>query len=561
MRCPARRAHTPRSGPRYATTRCIGSVKRVPPWPRGGSRAGPAGLPREPCRETRYKHRVPLEANTVVADRYVIVRPLGQGSMKQVYLATDRLGGGPVALALIVSGGRNDVTLGARFSREGKASAVLRSPHTVRVYEVGKLPDGTRYMATEAVLGRGLDQAMSQGPLEPQLAARFAVHVLAALEEAHRRGILHRDVKPENVLLAPTPQGEIAKLADFGLAKVLDVSLEGSQQLQTAQNIVLGTPEYMSPEQWQGSTQDGRTDLYALGVMLYEMLAGHPPFESEYLHALCIAHCTQPPPPLPAGLPVMAYRLEPIVRRAMQKHPVDRFADAGSMRKAIEQIAGVHAEGDTGAESSSPSYPGIASRAELLSDAWQGTLSLVAAHHLVLGRDPSTHVVVRCLPASDDNAMRTRSISREHARIAWREGRAWLTDLQSRSGTSVGTRTLTGTEAVPLASGDVISLGRNVRLRFDHPPVGPDGLPDWARLTRTDPHGGGQVHLQVIHQAALGAGADAALTIPLELTRGESVQILVHEGALAARINGRPTRLRDGDNLRIGTAVINVAVE
>ncbi len=504
---------------------------------------------------------MPLEPNTVVAGRYVIVRPLGQGSMKQVYLANDRLGGTPVALALIIAEGRNDLTLGARFSREGKASAVLRSPHTVRVYDVGKLVDGTRYMATEAVLGRGLDQAMSPGPLEPQVAARFAVHVLAALEEAHRRGILHRDVKPENVLLAPSDHGEIAKLADFGLAKVLDVSLEGSQQLHTAQNIVLGTPDYMSPEQWQGSAQDGRTDLYAVGVMLYEMLAGRAPFESQYLHALCIAHCTQPPPPLPAGLPVMAYRLEPIVRRAMQKHPVDRFADAASMRTAIEQIAGVHAEGDASAAPSIPSYPGASSRAELLSDAWQGTLSVVAARELVLGRDPSSHVVVRCLPATDDNSMRTRSISREHARIAWREGRAWLTDLESRSGSSVGTRALAPKETVPLASGDVIALGKNVRLRFDHPAVGDDGLPSWARLTRIDPYGGGQVHVQVIHEATLGAGADAALALAPEVAGGDSLRIVIHESALAAVIDGAPVRLRDGLSLNAGTAVISVAVE
>ena len=154
-----------------------------------------------------------LAAGTVVAGRYAIVRPLGRGATKQVYLADDRLFDSQVALALLIQEDGGDPTLAARFSREGRAASVLRSPFVVRVYDVGKLSDGTRYLATEAVIGRGLDAALADGAVAPEKAARWTIHVLAALTEAHSRGVLHRDVKPENVLLAPTPNGEIAWLS------------------------------------------------------------------------------------------------------------------------------------------------------------------------------------------------------------------------------------------------------------------------------------------------------------------------------------------------------------
>ena len=485
--------------------------------------------------------------------------------MKEVYLAIDKSNGGQVALALLVPDGRDDVTMAARFSREGKAASVLRSPHTVRVHDVGKLADGSRFMVTEAVIGRGLDEAMSHGAIAPELAARFAVHVLAALEEAHRRGILHRDVKPENVLLLPSDDGEIAKLTDFGLAKVLDVALEGSQQLRTAQNIVLGTPDYMPPEQWQGSVQDARTDLYAVGVMLFEMLAGKTPFESKFLHALCIAHCTQPPPPLPAGLPTLAYRLEPIVRRALQKHPVDRFSDAAAMRTAIEQVSGARPVDGTAGGSARSSVPaGGYARAELLCDEWPGTVSIVASRDVVIGRDPGAHVVARCLPVSEDNVMRMRSISREHTRVGWRDGALVVTDLDSRSGTFVDDRQLRANESAPIAFGAIVGVGKHVRFRVDHGALDEGGTPAWVRLTRVDPYGGGLVHLQVLRDAEISARAVAALRVDTRVAGDESVRIVIRDGGLAFARNDDDSAvhfLRDGDSIPLGTTTLSVAVE
>jgi serine/threonine protein kinase len=279
-----------------------------------------------------------LAAGTVIAGRYAVVRLLGTGSTKQVYLADDRLAATPVALAVLVpTSGARDPTLAARFSREGRAASVLRSPFTVRVFDVGKLGDGTRYLVTEAVLGRGLDAALAGGPVPAVQAARWALHVLAALAEAHGRGIIHRDVKPENVLLAPFPGGEVAKLTDFGLAKLLDGSLEGSFQLRTAQNILLGTPQYMPPEQWHGHALDGRTDLYAVGVMLYEMLVGRVPFDGRTVAEVCTGHLTSEVPAFPAAVPAAMRALEPVVRCALEKRTTDRFPSADAMREAVER--------------------------------------------------------------------------------------------------------------------------------------------------------------------------------------------------------------------------------
>ncbi|MEZ4394650.1 MAG: serine/threonine-protein kinase, partial [Polyangiales bacterium] len=177
-----------------------------------------------------------LDPGTLVVGRYQVVRSLGEGSVKRVFLAYDRLAQRQVALCLLRGEFGPDTHIGARFSREGRAAAALLSPYVVRVFDVGKTALGTRYLATEAVLGRGLDEALAYGAVPARIAVLWAAQVLAGLEEAHRRGVVHRDVKPENVMLA-SGDGviETAKLTDFGLAKLADPSLEGSIHLRTTQ--------------------------------------------------------------------------------------------------------------------------------------------------------------------------------------------------------------------------------------------------------------------------------------------------------------------------------------
>jgi hypothetical protein len=500
-----------------------------------------------------------LAPGVLVAGRYAIVRLLGRGATKQVYLAEDKLAGMQVALALLIPEGSPDPTLAARFSREGKAASVLRSPFVVRVFDVGKLPDGTRYLANEAVLGRGLDEALSGGPVAADLAARWTTQVLTALSEAHARGIMHRDVKPENVLLEPTPGGEIARLTDFGLAKVLDGALEGSFQLRTAQNIVLGTPEYMAPEQWQGGGIDARTDLYAVGAMLHELVVGRPPFESKFLHALCVAHVTQPPPTFPAHVSDAARPLEPIVLRALAKRSEDRFESAAAMREAIERAMGFVLE-----VPATPTRAGPAvrcARAELLSDAFAGPVSLVATPNVVMGREDSSHIVLRCVPLTDENVLRTRTVSRQHARIDWRGGKAFITDLDSRTGTRVGDRSVRG-EPVALAHGDVIAIGKHVQLRFEHAPATEGALPRWARLTRVDASGGGQTYVLVLTEAKFSSGSDAAVQLPASLAAGDILRVRAEDDGLVVVALGAEGSmpLQDGQLLRVGRVEINVAI-
>ncbi|MBI5512229.1 MAG: protein kinase [Deltaproteobacteria bacterium] len=501
----------------------------------------------------------PLEPGTPVAGRYTVVKLLGEGSTKRVYLAWDRLASLQVALCLLRRERRGDPTLAARFSREARAAAALRSPFVVQVYDVGKLADGTRYMVTEAVLGRGLDEAMRYGAVEPDRAARWAMQVLEALAEAHARGVLHRDVKPENVLLAPgtdsDPQ-EVARLTDFGLAKVLDGALEGSQALRTAQGVVMGTPDYMAPEQWQGLGLDGRADLYSVGAMLFEMLLGRPPFPAPSLMLSFQRHLRETIPEFPRDAGALALALEPVVRRALAKRPAERYPDAHAMLEALAHATGLAAPSPSLAP---PEHPERFCRAELVSDAWPGVVQLVAAPRVVLGREGA--VRAQCLPHSPENLARSATVSRRHASLEWRGGRALLRDLGSRTGTRSEERDVTR-DGAHLDHGQELRLGPHVRFVFEHAPCPIGALPPWARLTRTDPYGARQAHVLVLTEALLTADPASALPLPAERAGAEGLTIRNVGGALMVLTHraAQPEPLRDGQLLRVGSVQLSVAL-
>ncbi|MEI8255653.1 MAG: FHA domain-containing serine/threonine-protein kinase, partial [Deltaproteobacteria bacterium] len=439
-----------------------------------------------------------LARGALVAGRYETVRLLGQGAAKQVFLADDRLTGEQVALALLRPQGYADETVTARFMREGRIGSTLVSPYIVRVLDEGLLEDGSHYLVTEAVLGRSMEDALAHGAVAPELAARWTLQVLAALAEAHRLGIVHRDVKPDNVLLARTASGEIARLTDFGIAKLLDTSVETALTVETAANVMLGTPQYMSPEQWKSTSIDGRADLYATAVMLYELLLGCFPFEADSLEGLCYAHMGLPPRPFPSDLPAMTRALEPAVMRALAKEPEDRYASAEAMREAIEQSTGLHLH--DGTEEPELVYASRFARAELLSDLWPSSIQLLMSPTVVIGRSDDAQLTVRCLPDTPTNATYTKMISSRHALIDWRGGQARITDLGSKSGTAVGNLRV-GSEPVSLVHGDEIAIGPHARLRYEHALVALGELPRWARFTRLDPWGCGRQHVLVLIDA------------------------------------------------------------
>lgn len=506
-----------------------------------------------------------LASGTLYAGRYAVVRLLGRGSVKQVYLAYDRLTQTQVALSRLAERHGSDVLVGARFSREARASSALASPFTVRVFDAGKTADGERYLVSEAVLGRGLDQAVTAGPIAPTVAGTWAVEVLCALSEAHGRGLIHRDVKPENVMLAKTdgdPVGEVARLTDFGLAKILDQSLEGSVVVHTAAGVVMGTPDYMSPEQWAGAALDGRTDIYAVGIMLYEMLLGRLPFEAPSLHELAAMHCHASVPAFPADAPAQALAYEAIVRRALAKRPDERWSTADAMRGAIESAGGIRLPPPPTVRALIPDDEvlGAAGYVELMSDAGVGPVQVLATPRLVLGR--TGHVVARCLPLNSENDNRSRSVSRRHARIEWHGGYASISDLHSASGTSVNGRSLApGREAFRLEHGDEIALGPHVRFLFEHAATSAGALPPWARLTRLDRHGVGIAHVLVLTEATISSSHDAAIIAPHGALDARLI-LRARSGRLVALRdeNEMPTELRDGQRWRLGETTWTVAI-
>jgi eukaryotic-like serine/threonine-protein kinase len=263
---------------------------------------------------------------TVLSGRYELGPLLGTGGMGEVFEAHDRKLGRRVAVKLLLPTVA-DPNARARFVREVQVAAALTHPNLVTVYDVGT--EGTRpFFVMEVVDGQTLAAALRDGPLPVDEATRIADGMLAGLGAAHERGLVHRDVKPGNVLLGTN--GSV-QLTDFGIAK----ATHDATTALTATGQMVGTPSYLSPEQVGGETVGPTTDVYASGVVLYEMLAGAPPFRGDSAIATALQHRQAPVPPLVERRPDVPPAIAQVVERALEKDPAARFADADTMRGAL----------------------------------------------------------------------------------------------------------------------------------------------------------------------------------------------------------------------------------
>ncbi|MBN2192401.1 MAG: serine/threonine protein kinase [Polyangiaceae bacterium] len=273
----------------------------------------------------------------IVAGRYRVHHLLGTGGMGAVYRAEHVHMRKTIALKVLHREMTSVPEVVARFEREAIAASRVEHPNVVAATDFGKLENGAYYLTLEYVEGRSLrDLLDAEGALAPDRAARIAAQVASALGEAHAQGIVHRDLKPDNVMLVERPDSpEHVKVLDFGIAKVAAGSLPGQPAL-TKFGSVFGTPEYMSPEQAMGVAVDHRADLYALGILLYEMLAGTTPFHSDEVIAILAQHMTARPPPLPPSVP---RPLGTLVQQLLEKRPDDRPADARVVETTLRQLA------------------------------------------------------------------------------------------------------------------------------------------------------------------------------------------------------------------------------
>jgi eukaryotic-like serine/threonine-protein kinase len=267
---------------------------------------------------------------TLIDNRYAVLDTLGEGGMARVYLAHDNVLERDVALKALREQYANDEGFVERFRREARSAAGLNHPSIVQVYDQGRAQDGTYYMAMECVPGGTLkDRIKTQGPLEPGEAAGIASRVAEALEVAHGRGIVHRDIKPQNVLLSAS--GE-AKVADFGIARA------ASSKTITDTNLVLGTSAYMSPEQVRGDRAGPASDLYSLGVVLYEMLTGEQPYRADEPIATAMKHLDEPTPHPRAANPAVPEELDALVVKLLAKRPEDRYASAAELAEDLRRV-------------------------------------------------------------------------------------------------------------------------------------------------------------------------------------------------------------------------------
>jgi predicted Ser/Thr protein kinase len=276
-----------------------------------------------------------MDIPQVIANRFRVECEIGRGGMGTVYRATHLGLERPVAVKVLKKEIAADPEVAERFMREARTMAKLRHPRAAMIFDAGKLPDGRPFIVMEHVEGATLADVLARdGRFAPERAVRVAAEICDVLTEAHRLGIVHRDLKPSNIML--NERGVC--VLDFGIAKVLANSADATKTHATTESgLIIGTPRYMSPEQCTGQPVGPASDLYSVGVLVYEMLAGAPPFTDQLQSAVLVKQATTPPPPLVARRADVPRRLALVVHALLAKSPADRPKSARDARLNLER--------------------------------------------------------------------------------------------------------------------------------------------------------------------------------------------------------------------------------
>src|SRR5262245_32430104 len=294
---------------------------------------------------------------TVLGGRYRLEILLGGGSMGRIYRAEHVLMHKPLAVKVLNAEHTKNRELVARFEREATAAANIEHPNVVAATDFGKLEDGTVYLALELVQGKNLRAEIANGPLEVRRALRIARQIAAGLAAAHTCNIIHRDLKPENIVLVEKDgDADFVKILDFGVAKLAP---ESGKSPLTKVGAVLGTLDYMAPEQALGQEVDQRADLYALGAVLYEMLSGVCPYEGESSSAMLVEKLKKPPPSLRERAPTLAIpgAIEALVMKLLEKDKKDRPESAAFVVAELERLLTLAPKGSSAKGASAAPRP------------------------------------------------------------------------------------------------------------------------------------------------------------------------------------------------------------
>jgi tRNA A-37 threonylcarbamoyl transferase component Bud32 len=314
---------------------CLECRKAIPDTARFCTHCGAAAAPAAPSGD-------PWIGRTV-NEKFRIEALLGQGGMGRVYRARHLTLDRTVVLKMLHRAFSGDPQVAQRFQREARAASRLNHPNSIAVLDFGAAEDGTLFMAMEHVGGRDLARVVAdEFPLPEPRIVRIGAQILSALAEAHAQGVVHRDLKPENVMVEPRrDEPDFVKVLDFGIAKISTPG-QGEPRLTQA-GLVAGTPEYMSPEQARGAELDARSDLYSVGVVLYQMATGDLPFQSDTPLGFLTKHIGEVPVRPRVRRPAISGALDAVVARALEKDPAARYQSAEEMRAALLACTGVRA--------------------------------------------------------------------------------------------------------------------------------------------------------------------------------------------------------------------------